>query len=129
LIGAIDPTLSLDAVVLFKDTGAQLAIWTRDPTSPEVVTVMASTLLGSAETLLESLGDVRPTSFMLETDRRRVLLQRTDAGMALALVASKIVSEATLHAEAYRLASVVRSVRLKETSPRGDRVSLPAGTR
>jgi len=78
LLSAIDPDLPLDAVVLFKDTGTQLALWTRNPTPPDVVPVMASTLLASAESVLESIGDERPRTVTVETDRNGKAVQLTE---------------------------------------------------
>ncbi|MGQ0797408.1 MAG: roadblock/LC7 domain-containing protein [Methanobacteriota archaeon] len=108
-LSAIDPDLPLDAVVLFKDTGAQLALWTRNPTPPDVVTVMASTLLASAETVFETIGDGRPRALTVETDRRRILVQRIDSQVVLALVASKAFPEGSLKDEANRLSRAVGS--------------------
>ena len=124
VLSAIDPTVPLDAVVLFKRTGAQLALWTRNPVPSDVVTVMASTLLASAETILETLGDARPTSLTVETDRRRILFTRIDSQVALALVAPKTLAEAALRSEAYRLAQALKDAKAPETVS-VERVSMP----
>jgi len=121
LLSAIDPDLPLDAVVLFKDTGTQLALWTRNPTPPDVVPVMASTLLASAESVLESIGDERPRTVTVETDRRRILLQRIDSQIALALVGSKTLSEGALRDEAFRLARAIDAAAPAARSERTDR--------
>ena len=124
VLSAIDPTVPLDAVVLFKHTGAQLALWTRNPVPSDVVTVMASTLLASAETVLEALGDARPTSLTVETDRRRILFTRIDSQVALALVAPKTLAEAALRSEAYRLSQALKDAKAPETVS-VERVSMP----
>lgn len=124
VLSAIDPTLPLDAVVLFKHTGAQLALWTRNPVPSDVVTVMASTLLASAETILETPGDARPTSLTVETDRRRILFTRIDSQVALALVAPKTLTEGALRDEAYRLAHTLKDVKPSDPTSRV-RVSMP----
>src|SRR3990172_7506700 len=123
VLSAIDPTAPLDAFVLFKRTGAQLALWTRNPVPSDVVTVMASTLLASAETILETLGDARPTSLTVETDRRRILFTRIDSQVALAIVAPKTLTEGALRSEAYRLAQALKDVTPAEPST-GERMSV-----
>ncbi len=100
--------MPIDAVILFKNTGAQLALWTRTPVPSDVVTVMSSTLLASTEVLLENFGDVRPASFVVETDRRCVLFHRVDSQIVLALVAPRSVARGQLREEAERLAKAVR---------------------
>ncbi len=101
--------MPLDAAVLFKSTGAQLAAWTREAVASDVVTVMASTLLASTEVLLENLGDVRPASFFVETDHRCILFHRIDSQVILALVAPKSVARGQLREEADRLVKRIQN--------------------
>jgi len=117
LLASVNTDLPIDAAILFKNTGAQLAIWTRTPVAPDVVSVMASTLLASTEVLLENFGDVHPASFVVETDRRCILFDRVDSQVILALVAPISVSRVQLREEAERLADAVRGAETA-TSPR-----------
>ncbi len=124
LIASVNANLPLDAVILFKNTGAQLSLWARETVPSDVVTVMASTLLASAEVLLEHFGDARPSSFVLETERRSILFHRVDAQVTLALVAPKSMPASQLRAEASRLARAVRNAEASpaSTAPEGIRV-------
>ena len=98
-----EPDGSLEAAILFKRTGALLSAWTRAPVAQDVVTVMAATLLGSVQTLIEAIGDASPASVILETDLRRILVAKVDSQVALLLVAPKSVSQSTLRQSARRI--------------------------
>lgn len=96
---------TLDAVVLFKRNGQSLAAWTRKPASMDVITVMGATMLGSLETMLETLGEPGVPSLTIAAGNRRLHLQRVEPQAAILLVAPSSVSEETLREQARKLLS------------------------
>lgn len=114
---AIDPQGFLEAAVLLKRTGAQLASWTRTPVAQEVVSVMAATMLGSVETIVGALGGPNPTSVLVLTPKRRMLAHSVDAQAILFLVAPLSVREKELRAEADRIIGQI--VRTRGAPPNG----------
>lgn len=96
---------TLDAVVLFKRNGQSLAAWTRKPASVDVITVMAATMLGSLETMLETLGEPGIPSLTMAVGSRRIYIQRVEPQAAILLVAPASVSEEVLRDHARNLVS------------------------
>ena len=117
LLSSIDPTVPLDGVVLIKNTGAQLALWTRTSVPSDVVTVMASTLLASADMILETFGEPRPSSLVVESDRRCIFFQRYDAQVTLVLIAPRSLPRSQLRDEAYRITKSLRRTEASASPP------------
>lgn len=82
-----------DAALLFTASGKLLSGWTRDPVPTDIVTVMAATMVGSVDTLLESLGGQKPSSIFLKVGGKRLLVQPVDRGRNLLLIAEEHVNE------------------------------------
>jgi len=95
----------LEAAILLKRNGQSLAAWTKRPISLEVITVMAATMLGSLETLVETLGESTPESLSITTGKTRMFFQKLEPAAALVLVAHASVSETQLRDTARRLVS------------------------
>ncbi len=102
---SVDPDGFLEAAILFKRNGHVLASWTRTASPTEIMTVMAATLLGSVETLLESLHAGGFGSVTLVAGGRRLFLQKMEPSAALLLVAHAHASDEALRAVARRVAS------------------------
>lgn len=113
---AVSEEHGFDAVLVFSGSGRLLSGWTRDPVPTEIVTVMAATLLGSVDTLLESLGGPKASSVFLRVGAKRLLLQPVDRARNLILIAQEHVTERTMA----RLAQAVQS-RFPPPAPRGER--------
>ena len=99
----LKPDAWLEAVLYLKRTGLPIATWTRHSAQKSVLEVMAATMVGSVETLLEALGCSTPQSIMLEADEHRVLVTRCGAQTSLVLVTSRTVGEAVLRHESLRI--------------------------
>ena len=117
----LDISGPLEAAVLFKRAGTQLAAWTRNPVPMEVLTVMSATLMASVDSLIEALGGANPKGFELEAGDRRFYLTKIEPHFALLLVAPKTVSDSYLSGEARRIIGKISAVR----TAAGER-SLPA---
>lgn len=102
---SIDSAEPLEAAILLKRNGQSLGAWTKRPIPMDVITVMAATMLGSLETLVETLGESTPESLSLTTGKTRIYLQKLEPQAALVLVAPASVSEAQLRDTARRLVS------------------------
>lgn len=128
LLSAIDLDGPLDAMLLLKRTGAQLAVWTRDPAPLDVLTVMAATLLGSLNMMMEALGEPNPQTAVIDTDVRRMLAARVDSQVALFLIAPRTTSESALREEAQRLLGRIATHRAtaKERHVTGGSRTVPA---
>ncbi len=105
VFASIDPNGPLEAAILFKRTGALLSGWTQSPVPLDVVTVMAATLFGAIQTLVEAVGDATPESVSLETGLRRILVWKVGSRAALLLVAPKSVSDSAMRQMARRILS------------------------
>ncbi|HLE55186.1 MAG TPA: roadblock/LC7 domain-containing protein [Thermoplasmata archaeon] len=102
---SIETTGPLEAAILLKRNGQSLAAWTKRSIPLEVITVMAATMLGSLETLVETLGESTPESLSITTGKTRIFLQKLEPAAALVLVAHASVSETQLRDTARRLVS------------------------
>src|SRR2546428_12978547 len=71
----IDTNGFIEVALLMRRTGKILGAWTKREISPEIVSVMAATLLGSIETITEALGRPRHERAVLETERCRMLAE------------------------------------------------------
>ena len=106
-LSAIDLDGPADVVMLLKRTGVLLAGWTRSGVVQEVISVMAATMIGSVDTLLEALDGRSPPSMDLEAGGHRLLASRADTQCALVLISAASVSRNTLREESDRLVSLI----------------------
>lgn len=93
---ATDPDDHIDAAFLLSRTGVVIASWTRKETSSEIVSVMAATMMGSIEALIQAMGGKTPQSALVKTDSRLLLVRRIDSRLILALIASPTCAEEEL---------------------------------
>ena len=110
LLSAVDLDGPVDVVMLLKRTGVVLAAWTRNDVPQDVVSVMAATMIGSVETLLEALEGERPPSIDIEAGGQRIHVSRADHQSVIVLVAPVSVSSEVLREESNRLASVLSGI-------------------
>lgn len=108
----------IDAVLLFTGSGTPVGGWTREPMPHEVLTVMAATLLGSVDTLLETLGQPAPPAVFLKVGGKRLLLQPVDHRRSLLVIAEERVTE---RAMAHFARGVLSQLPSPASPPRGDR--------
>ncbi len=101
----IDPSDALDGAILLKRNGQTVGGWTRNAVPLEVVTVMAATMIGSLETLLETLGESTPETLALTTGKTRIFMQKVEPQGALLVFSSADVAESQLKEAARRLVS------------------------
>lgn len=95
----------------------------------EVVTVMAATLVGSLDTIVEALGGVSPETIFLEAESRRILIAKVGPQAALALVGPASLPETFLREEASRLLRQLRASKsLAKPSDRDARVRVTTRT-
>ena len=120
LLSEIGPANSLDAAFVVKRTGAMEAAWARVPVPEDIVSVMAAALVGSTQTLLESLGGPSPQSVLVETETHRLLITQLDGGSFLLVIASSSLDSESLRQAARNFAS-----RLEPGKPSGPRKSSP----
>jgi predicted regulator of Ras-like GTPase activity (Roadblock/LC7/MglB family) len=99
----IEGQTPLEAVLVLSRTGKQLGSWTRNSVSTEVLTVMAATLVGSVDTLVGALGVASPPEVILTVDSRRILVVKVNPHVAVLIVASDSMSDASLRAIARRI--------------------------
>lgn len=107
LLSAIDLNGPAEVVMLLKRTGVVLGGWTRNDVPQDVISVMAATMIGSAETLLVALGGQSPPSIEVEAGEHRMHVSRADPQSVIVLVAPVSVSGQALQKESDRLASVL----------------------
>ena len=100
---SIDAGGPLEGVILLRRNGQSLGAWTKKAVPLDVVTVMAATMLGSLEALVETLGEPAPESLTLTTDRTRVYLQAVPPQAALVLLAPVTVTESQMRDMARRI--------------------------
>lgn len=98
---------ALEGAFLLRRTGLPLAAWTRTSIPHEVISVMAATMLSSIETLVGVVGDPRPESIVVETDRHRLLIRAVDAGAFLVLIAPASTQAHELRREARRIVAQI----------------------
>lgn len=93
---AFDPLGPLEAAVVFRRNGRVLASWIKNPAAVEVVSVMSATLMGSVDTLLETLRDPGSSLMVIVAERRKIVLQKVEPSSAIVLIAPSDASEAWL---------------------------------
>lgn len=93
---SFDPLGPLEAAVVFRRNGRVLASWLKNPAAVEVVSVMSATLMGSVDTLLETLRDPGSSVMLIGVERRKILLQKVEPSSAIVLIAPSEASEAWL---------------------------------
>ncbi len=93
----------VDVGMLLRRNGRVLAAWSRSPVSWEVVSIMAATMVGSLETMLETLRSVSPQSMTVLAGGNRFFFQKVEPQALLVLVARDGVSEVHLQELARRL--------------------------
>ncbi len=103
----IEPQSPLEAVLVLSRTGKQLASWTRNSVSTEVLTVMAATLVGSVDTLVGALGVASPPEVSLTVDGRRIFVVKVNPQIAILIVASITMTESSLRTIARRIAEKI----------------------
>src|SRR3972149_5944311 len=105
LVVAADPAGSLDAALLLRRTGTPLAAWTREAVPVDVVSVMAATLVGSVETMVEAVHCASPQSIRMGADPCQMLATKVNPRTILALIAPSRIPEAQIRHLARVLAS------------------------
>jgi predicted regulator of Ras-like GTPase activity (Roadblock/LC7/MglB family) len=105
LVMAADPDGFLDAALLLRRTGAPLAAWTRAAVPVDVVCVMAATLVGSVETMVEAVHGASPQSIRMESDQCQMLATKVDPRTILALITPSRIPEARIRQMARVLTS------------------------
>ncbi len=103
---------AVEAAFLLKPAGITVAAWTRAPVSREVISVMAATMWGSLDTMIQTLGGDGPRFALMEIGDRRILEMRVEPNWTLLLVASTAVGKQRLWHEAQRI--VERLSRIRE---------------
>ena len=93
----------IDVALLLRRNGRVLAAWSRTSVSWEVVSIMAATMVGSLETMLETLRSVSPPSISVVAGGNRLLLQKVEPQSLLVLIARESVPESHLRETARRL--------------------------
>ena len=106
----LEADASLDRALLLKRNGRMLAAWSRASVAWDVVAIMAATLLGSVETMLETLGSPSPRSVALTAGGHRILLHTVEPREVLLLVAKDAVPEAHLREVAGRLLAKIEAL-------------------
>ena len=106
-LSAINLDGPADVVLLLKRTGVLLAGWTRNSVAQDVISVMAATMIGSVDTLLEALGGESPPSMELEAGGYRVRATRADPQCTVVLIAPASVASHALQEESDQLVSVI----------------------
>ncbi len=97
----------IDVGMLLKRNGRILAAWSRSPLSWEVVSIMAATMVGSLETMLETLRSPSPLAVSLVASGNRMFIQKVEPQALLVLIAREGVPEAYLRDAARRLLAKV----------------------
>lgn len=93
----------IDTGMLLKRNGRVLAAWSRNPVSWEVVSIMAATMVGSLETMLETLRSPAPQAIAVVASGNRMLIVKVEPQALLVLVAREGVLEVHLREAARRL--------------------------
>ena len=93
----------IDVAILLRRNGRVLAAWSRSPVQWEVVSIMAATMVGSLETMLETLRSMSPPAMTVVAGGNRILLQKHEPQSLLVLVAREAVPESHLRDTARRL--------------------------
>lgn len=96
LFSAIDEDGPVEAAFLIKRTGVVLASWIRNKAPQEVLSVMAATLIGSIETMIEALGCPSPRTVTVEAEEYRILATKVENRAILVLITPKATDEALL---------------------------------
>lgn len=99
----------VDTAMLLRRNGRVLAAWSRSPVSWEVVSIMAATMVGSLETMLETLGSASPRAMSVVAGGSRLFLQKVEPQALLVLVARETVPDSHLREAARRLLARVPS--------------------
>jgi len=102
ILSIVDPDGPLDVALLFRQTGVLVAGWTRNPVPHEVLTVMAATMFASVQTIAETLGDASPSTIVVETQTRRLLVTKFGID-ELILAAPKSATEGILRQVARKI--------------------------
>jgi len=96
LFSAIDQDGPVEAAFLIKRTGVVLASWISNKASQEVLSVMAATLMGSIETMIEALGCPSPRTVTVEAEEYRILATKVENQAILVIITPKTTGEALL---------------------------------
>ncbi len=99
----LEADFRVDVAMLLRRNGRVLAAWSRTPLSWEVVSIMAATMVGSLETMLEALRSVSPQQMSVVAGGNRFLLQKVEPQALLVLVAKEAVPESHLRDALRRL--------------------------
>jgi len=102
---------SPDAVLLLKRNGDSLGSWTRTPASEEVLTVMAAVVLGSIETIIETLGGACPEDLTIEARAHRLLFKKLEPQTVLVMIGPKTQQVRALRRQAEQLLKQVPALR------------------
>ena len=99
----IDANGFIEVALLMRRTGKILGAWTKGEISPEIVSVMAATMLGSIETITEALGRPSPERAVVETERCRMLAEKFEPHGVLVLIATRDLSTDALQRASLRI--------------------------
>jgi len=106
---AIDANGFIEVALLMRRTGKILGAWTKGEISPEIVSVMAATMLGSIETISEALGRPSPERAVVETEGCRMLAEKFEPHGVIVLMATKDLSADALQRASLRIRDRVSS--------------------
>lgn len=111
-LSAIDLDGPLEAALLLKRSGTPLAAWSRRGAPTDVATVMAATLEGSLETLVEAFGGPSTRAAFIKTGGWSIYVTKAEPQTLLLLAGPSVLPESFLKDEAERL---LRRVSLPRT--------------
>lgn len=122
LFSTLCPDGPLMAALLIRRTGVTVSSWSRDGIPHDVLAVMTCTMLGSIDTLMESLGCPTPQTVTVEAEDCRLLSLKADPKHVLVLVAPRSVGEAYLRHEANL---ILNKLALASSSPHACELLVP----
>ena len=119
VLETIDPQGFIEVALLMRRTGKILGAWTKGEISPEIVSVMAATMLGSIETISEALGRPSPERAVVETEGCRMLAEKFEPHGVLVLMGTKDLSADALQSASLRIRERVSAATVGAQKTRG----------
>lgn len=108
LLAALPRDHPLQAAVVLKRTGVLLGGWAQDGVPRDVVALMAATLVGSVDTLIDALGRPPSRDIVSIAGDRLLLLTPMDPGTLLLLAAPEHVGSDMLRELARSISKTLR---------------------
>ena|SRR5437899_2999094 len=119
VLETIDSQGFIEVALLMRRTGKILGAWTKGEISPEIVSVMAATMLGSIETISEALGRPSPERAVVETEGCRMLAEKFEPHGVLVLMGTKDLSADALQSASLRIRERVSAATVGGQKTRG----------